>query len=105
MTPSTTGVSLVVEYLWGALHPMLAKQLYECSSEELMNRAAKSTVWGFNFASALVDRVHDAGRMVRLQHERIAVLWTANKELKFGASQEVFTVAEYREKELQATVD
>ncbi|RWV85552.1 hypothetical protein GW17_00052645 [Ensete ventricosum] len=27
------------EYLWGALHPTLAKQVYECSSEELMNRA------------------------------------------------------------------
>ncbi|RRT42269.1 hypothetical protein B296_00055545 [Ensete ventricosum] len=27
------------EYLQGALHPTLAKQVYECSSEELMNRA------------------------------------------------------------------
>ncbi|RWW26393.1 hypothetical protein GW17_00009217 [Ensete ventricosum] len=33
------------EYLQGALHPALAKQVYECSSEELMNRAGKSTVW------------------------------------------------------------
>ncbi|RRT70198.1 hypothetical protein B296_00036669, partial [Ensete ventricosum] len=33
------------EYLWGALHPALAKQVYECSSEELKNRAGKSTVW------------------------------------------------------------
>ncbi|RWW50214.1 hypothetical protein BHE74_00043557 [Ensete ventricosum] len=35
---------LAAEYLRGALHPILAKQLYECSSEELMNRAAKSAV-------------------------------------------------------------
>ncbi|RZS23510.1 hypothetical protein BHM03_00056471 [Ensete ventricosum] len=28
----------------GALHPILAKQVYECSSEELMKRADKSTV-------------------------------------------------------------
>ncbi|RZR91642.1 hypothetical protein BHM03_00019798 [Ensete ventricosum] len=34
---------LAMEYLRGALHPVLAKQFYECSSEELMNRAAKST--------------------------------------------------------------
>ncbi|RWW74367.1 hypothetical protein BHE74_00017691 [Ensete ventricosum] len=37
--------SLAVEYLWGALHPVLAKQLYECSSKELMNRVVKSAVW------------------------------------------------------------
>ncbi|RRT44880.1 hypothetical protein B296_00006437 [Ensete ventricosum] len=34
------------EYLQGALHPALAKQVYECSSEEPMNRARKSIVWG-----------------------------------------------------------
>ncbi|RRT72195.1 hypothetical protein B296_00010328 [Ensete ventricosum] len=36
---------LVKEYLRGALHPTLAKKLYECSSEKLMNRAAKSAIW------------------------------------------------------------
>ncbi|RRT35064.1 hypothetical protein B296_00057119 [Ensete ventricosum] len=30
------------EYLHGALHPTLAKQAYECSFVELMNRASKS---------------------------------------------------------------
>ncbi|RRT78122.1 hypothetical protein B296_00027585 [Ensete ventricosum] len=29
----------------GALHPTLAKQVYECSSEELMNWTSKSVVW------------------------------------------------------------
>ncbi|RZS11719.1 hypothetical protein BHM03_00043063 [Ensete ventricosum] len=33
------------EYLRGALHPTLAKQAFECSSEELVNRASKSIVW------------------------------------------------------------
>ncbi|RRT70026.1 hypothetical protein B296_00028431 [Ensete ventricosum] len=32
------------EYLRGVLHPNLAKQSYECSSEELMKRASKSAV-------------------------------------------------------------
>ncbi|RRT69203.1 hypothetical protein B296_00032028 [Ensete ventricosum] len=36
---------LAGEYLRGALQPILAKQLYEYSSEELMNRAVKSIVW------------------------------------------------------------
>ncbi|RWV89541.1 hypothetical protein GW17_00048304 [Ensete ventricosum] len=35
---------LAGEYLRGALHPALAKQVYEYSSEELMNRVDKSAV-------------------------------------------------------------
>ncbi|RWW86330.1 hypothetical protein BHE74_00004894 [Ensete ventricosum] len=33
------------EYLRGALHPVLAKQVYECSSKELTNRASRSAIW------------------------------------------------------------
>ncbi|RWW63005.1 hypothetical protein BHE74_00029842 [Ensete ventricosum] len=36
------------EYLRGALHPVPAKQVYECSFEELMNRAGKLVVWVSN---------------------------------------------------------
>ncbi|RZR86861.1 hypothetical protein BHM03_00014146, partial [Ensete ventricosum] len=92
------------EYLWGALHPILAKQVYECSSEELMNRAGKSAVWGLHFVSALIDRVHDAGRLVRSQHEKILTLQAANKELKAGVGQELVTVDERRVKELEGEV-
>ncbi|RZR99253.1 hypothetical protein BHM03_00028767 [Ensete ventricosum] len=90
------------EYLRGALHPALAKQVYECSSEELMNRARKST--GFHFVSALIDRVHDAGWLVRTQHERILVLRTANKELKLGANQELVAVTKFHVKGLEEDV-
>ncbi|RZS18225.1 hypothetical protein BHM03_00050458, partial [Ensete ventricosum] len=41
---------------------------------------------------ALIDRVHDAGRLIWSQHERILVLRAANKELKLGASQDLVTV-------------
>ncbi|RRT72065.1 hypothetical protein B296_00028126 [Ensete ventricosum] len=41
---------------------------------------------------ALIDRVHDASRLVWSQHERILVLRAANKELKLGASQDLVTV-------------
>ncbi|RRT39059.1 hypothetical protein B296_00057603 [Ensete ventricosum] len=49
----------------------------------------------------LIDRVHDAGRLVRSQHERILAFRAANKELKHGASQDLVTVAELHVKELQ----
>ncbi|RWW80067.1 hypothetical protein BHE74_00011606 [Ensete ventricosum] len=80
--PFWTEGALSGEYLRGALHPTLTKQVYECSSEELMNRANKSTVWGLHFISALIDWVHDAGRLVRSQHEKILALQAANKELR-----------------------
>ncbi|RRT62252.1 hypothetical protein B296_00043529 [Ensete ventricosum] len=39
------------EYLRGALHPVLAKQVYECSSKELMNRASRSAIWNYGASS------------------------------------------------------
>ncbi|RZS03894.1 hypothetical protein BHM03_00034133, partial [Ensete ventricosum] len=44
-----TNELVAAEYVRGALHPTLAKQLYEYSSEELMDQAAKSTVWVRDF--------------------------------------------------------
>ncbi|RWV86838.1 hypothetical protein GW17_00051226 [Ensete ventricosum] len=70
---------MAVEYLRGALLPMLAK--------------------------AIIDRVHDAGRMARLQHERNTMLRAANKDLKFEAGQEEVVAPEHRAKELQDDVD
>ncbi|RWW44397.1 hypothetical protein BHE74_00049846 [Ensete ventricosum] len=93
--------SLSEEYLLGALHPTLAKQVYECSSEELMNRAGKSVVWGLHFISALIDRVHDAGRLVWNQHEKILALQAANKELKASVDQELAATVERRVKEME----
>ncbi|RZS02485.1 hypothetical protein BHM03_00032546 [Ensete ventricosum] len=95
---------LTAKYLRRALHPALAKQVYECSSEELMNRVGKSVVWGLYFVSALIDRVHDAGQLVQSQHERIMSLRVANKELKLGANQELATTAKHRAKELEEDV-
>ncbi|RRT50164.1 hypothetical protein B296_00026297 [Ensete ventricosum] len=100
-SPLWTKGSLSEEYLLGALHPTLVKQVYECSSEELMNRAGKSVVWGLHFVSALIDRVHDAGRLVWNQHEKILALHAANKELKASIGQELAAVAERRVKEME----
>ncbi|RZS18029.1 hypothetical protein BHM03_00050251 [Ensete ventricosum] len=73
------------EYLRGALHPNLAKQVYECSSEELMNRVGKSTVWN--------------------QHERILALRATNKELKLGANQELVATIELHVKGLEEDIN
>ncbi|RWW82308.1 hypothetical protein BHE74_00009235, partial [Ensete ventricosum] len=104
-SPFWTEGPLSREYLRGALHPTLVKQVYECSFEELMNRADKSAVWGLHFVSALIDRVHDVGQLVRSQHEKILALRAANKELKASVGQELAVVAEQRVKELEAKIE
>ncbi|RRT81948.1 hypothetical protein B296_00001288 [Ensete ventricosum] len=68
------------EYLWGALQPTLAKQVYECSSEELINRASKLAVW-------------------------ILALRATNKELKATVGQELAAATEQRVKELEAEIE
>ncbi|RZS13492.1 hypothetical protein BHM03_00045092 [Ensete ventricosum] len=104
-SPLWTVGPLSGEYLRGALHPTLAKQVYECSSKELMNRAGKSAVWGLHFVNALINRVHDVGRLVRSQHEKIMALRATNKELKASVGQELAAAAEQRVKELEAEIE
>ncbi|RRT59480.1 hypothetical protein B296_00045782 [Ensete ventricosum] len=82
------------EYLREALHPALAKQVYECSSEELMNRANKSAI-----------RVYDVGQLVRSKHERILTLRATSKELKGRADQDLVAAAESHAKELEGNVN
>ncbi|RWW48196.1 hypothetical protein BHE74_00045746 [Ensete ventricosum] len=60
---------------------------------------------GLHFISALFDRVHDAGRLVWSQHEKILTLRAANKELKAGVGQELVAAAERRAKELEGKVE
>ncbi|RWW04033.1 hypothetical protein GW17_00032766 [Ensete ventricosum] len=81
------------------------RSTYKCSSEELMNRASKSTVWGLHCTTTLIDRVHDAGRLVRSQHERILALRAANKELKGLADQDLVAIVESHVKELEGDVN
>ncbi|RZR74048.1 hypothetical protein BHM03_00031489 [Ensete ventricosum] len=76
---------LAGEYLRGAPHPILAKQVYECSSEELINKADRSAFWL-------------AGS--ELAREDLALRF-ANKELKHGASQDLVAVVEFRVKVLE----
>ncbi|RZR92463.1 hypothetical protein BHM03_00020755 [Ensete ventricosum] len=86
-SPFWTEGPLSGEYLRGALHPTLVKQVYKCSSEELTNRANKLVVW------------------IRSQHEKIPALQAANKELKAGVDQELAAAAKRRAKELEAEIE
>ncbi|RZR71581.1 hypothetical protein BHM03_00005933 [Ensete ventricosum] len=79
-SPFWTEGPLSGEYLRVALYPTLAKQVYECSSEELMNRAGN-------------------------QHEKILALWAANKELKASVGQELAATVERWVKELETEIE
>ncbi|RRT46510.1 hypothetical protein B296_00013983 [Ensete ventricosum] len=60
---------------------------------------------GLHFITALIDRVHDAGQLVRSQHKRILALQAANKELKDRADQDLVAAAEAHVKELEGNVN
>ncbi|RRT56940.1 hypothetical protein B296_00008247 [Ensete ventricosum] len=73
------------EYLRGALHPALAKHVYECA--------------GYKCPAS------QSRRLVQNQHERILVLWVVNKELKLGANQELIATIELHVKGLEEDVN
>ncbi|RWW60819.1 hypothetical protein BHE74_00032155 [Ensete ventricosum] len=66
---------LAREYLQGALHPTLAKQVYEYS-EELMNRAGKSVVWSWNRRWEFLHSNLDGARNDRAHLEGDVLLLT-----------------------------
>ncbi|RRT77401.1 hypothetical protein B296_00020890, partial [Ensete ventricosum] len=83
----------------------LCDQLYEAPSEELMDRVAKSVVWGLHFVGALIDRLYDAGRVVHLLTKKISVLRAKNKELRSGVGPKAVVAIEKRAIELSAKVE
>ncbi|RWW21846.1 hypothetical protein GW17_00013980 [Ensete ventricosum] len=67
--PSVDRGPLAGEYLRGALHPILVKQVYECSFEELMNRAEKSVVWELKQEAGVLCSSLDGARNDRARLE------------------------------------
>ncbi|RWW33478.1 hypothetical protein GW17_00001821 [Ensete ventricosum] len=59
---------------------------------------------GLHFVIVLIDRVHDAGRLIQSLHEKILALKAANKELKASVNQELAATAEQRVKELETKI-
>ncbi|RWW81190.1 hypothetical protein BHE74_00010441 [Ensete ventricosum] len=86
--PSVDRGPLAGEYLRGALHPILVKQVYECSFEELTNRAEKSIVWelkhGANqeLVTASECRVKELEDEVKKSQAELESLKNQQKELE-----------------------
>ncbi|RZS04954.1 hypothetical protein BHM03_00035373 [Ensete ventricosum] len=63
-----------MEFGWGVLHSTLAKDLYTLPSEVLIARATKQIALGHHYQMALLDRVHDLGRLVTHMGNRASLL-------------------------------
>ncbi|THU58926.1 hypothetical protein C4D60_Mb03t19630 [Musa balbisiana] len=82
------------EFIRGALHPAMAKELYYSSSELLMDRAAKLFIWGKHYSMALIDRVWDARRVIEHLSDSNFTLRMEILELKAGMGPKVVVAAE-----------
>ncbi|XP_064983817.1 uncharacterized protein LOC135624290 isoform X2 [Musa acuminata AAA Group] len=91
-------------FLRGALHPDLARDLYTLTSETLLNKSAQSLVWGLHYATALMDRVRDAGRTVGDLICRNAELSHQMAEIQAKNGPEVVAAAEERASGFEAEV-
>ncbi|RWW76548.1 hypothetical protein BHE74_00015349 [Ensete ventricosum] len=84
-SPFWTEGALSGEYLRGALHPTLAKQVYECSSEELMNRVSKSAVWasvGQELVATVERRVKELEAKIKRMHTELESLESQRREFE-----------------------
>ncbi|RRT80609.1 hypothetical protein B296_00015703 [Ensete ventricosum] len=96
------------KYLRRTLHPALAKQVCECSSEELMNKADKSAVWATTLlevelkaegpkavAAYKASLGFESGleKMGRVSYEfeyRVSLEWLRQKHTKIAIEQDLF---------------
>ncbi|THU54597.1 hypothetical protein C4D60_Mb10t26790 [Musa balbisiana] len=85
--------SAAQEFSRGALHPVLAKELYCSSSVVLMDRAARSLVWGQHYTMALIDRVYDVGRVIERLLDANSNLCQEVEELKNRPDPEAIAAA------------
>ncbi|RWW76744.1 hypothetical protein BHE74_00015144 [Ensete ventricosum] len=90
------------EFGWGVLHPILAKNLYTLPSKVLIARATKQIMLGHHYQMALLDRVHNSGRLVTHMGNRASLLEVELKKLKKEKDPEQLTLARQRVDELQA---
>ncbi|RRT70319.1 hypothetical protein B296_00023380 [Ensete ventricosum] len=72
----------VAEHAQGVLSPVLAKQLYEASSEVVIDWVAKSLVWNHQYTMVLIDQVHD--RVISCMGDKITNLRSKIRDLKEG---------------------
>ncbi|RRT64456.1 hypothetical protein B296_00013168 [Ensete ventricosum] len=82
-----------LEFDRGVLHPTLAKDLYTLPSEILMAQ-------GHHYQMALLDRVHDVGRLVTHMGNRASLLEVEIEKLKTEGDPEQLAVARQHVDEL-----
>ncbi|URD95262.1 hypothetical protein MUK42_32075 [Musa troglodytarum] len=93
-----------------ALHPDMARDLYTLPSEALIAKSAKSVLWvstvlrNLHYTTALLDRVHDSGRLVNGLGERNLELRRQLEEARAGAGPEAVAAAEQRAADMGAEV-
>ncbi|RZS27309.1 hypothetical protein BHM03_00060764, partial [Ensete ventricosum] len=97
--------SAVEEYERGILHPQLARELYTLPSEVLMARATKEIVLSQHLQMALVDRVHDAGRLITFMDHRVKQQQEELDVLKSKGGPEAVAEAEERASKLKEELE
>ncbi|KAJ8506621.1 hypothetical protein OPV22_007507 [Ensete ventricosum] len=97
--------SAAEEYERGILHPQLARELYTLPSEVLMARATKELVLSQHLQMALVDRVHDAGRLITFMDHRVKQQQEELDVLKSRGGPEAVAEAEERASRLQEELE
>ncbi|KAJ8510847.1 hypothetical protein OPV22_001281 [Ensete ventricosum] len=97
--------SAAEEYERGILHPGLARELYTLPSEVLMARATKELVLSQHLQMALVDRVHDVGRLITFMDHRVKQQQEELDVLKSKGGPEAVAEAEERASRLQEELE
>ncbi|XP_064994331.1 uncharacterized protein LOC135630935 [Musa acuminata AAA Group] len=80
----------------------MARDLYVLPSEVLLNKSAQSLTWGLHYATALMDKVRDAGRVIGGLVNRNVELHRQVEEVRAGAGPEAVTFVEKRTAESEA---
>ncbi|THU53338.1 hypothetical protein C4D60_Mb10t13350 [Musa balbisiana] len=88
----------------GRLLPDIARELYVLPSDVLLSRSNKSLLWGHHYATALTDRVRDAGRALGVLIDRNIELRRQIEEVRAGAAPEAVAATEQRASNLEAEV-
>ncbi|RZS27714.1 hypothetical protein BHM03_00061232 [Ensete ventricosum] len=90
------------EFERGVLHPTLAKDLYMLPFEVLMAQATKQITLGHHYQMTLLDRFHDAGRLVTIMGNRASHLKEEIQKLKSEGNPEQLVIAQQQVVKLQA---
>ncbi|RZR71711.1 hypothetical protein BHM03_00006749 [Ensete ventricosum] len=111
LTPWTHGMPVwqddeaSVKYVWVTQIPKLATDLYTLLFEVLMDRAAKTMVLNQHYYVALIDRVHDAGRVITSLDDKVNILGKDVQRLKESGDLDAVATVKKQASEAQSLLD